>query len=485
MTSMTRDDSYYQAMRARDHRFDGKFFVGVKTTGIYCRPICPAKPKRENTEFFSNRFEAERRGYRPCLRCRPESAPRSPAWIGTSATVRRAVKILGTRDAIEFNELEFAEIFGVSARHLRRLFVDELGKTPKQIAFENRLGLARQLMIETNLPVSDVAFASGFGSVRRFNDAFRIRFKRRPSDVRRKRVLSRKGVTVTLAYRPPFDFLGLLRFYRNHRAGDLETFSNDSMERIFKLGDVVGSVAVSDDPVHSRLVVQIDHPDVAAIGLVVERLRFLFDLESDPIVIANAFECDRHLKRLYSKHVGLRLPSGWDPFESSIAVILGQLVSVERGRSLLSDLINLLGEDSGRRRDGRVVRLFPSADRIATSDLTALKTTGARKRTIQAFASSVASGALSLEPTQDVDTFVERVLEIPGIGPWTANMLAMRVLRHTDAFPDSDLILARALAIHSRETIERLSPWRGYAAILLWREYAQTLTTKKSTARDL
>ncbi|MEW6057728.1 MAG: Ada metal-binding domain-containing protein, partial [Bdellovibrionota bacterium] len=178
---MTKEDIYYEAMLARDHRFDGKFFIGVKTTGIYCRPICPAKPKRRNVEFFPNHLAAERAGYRPCLRCRPESAPRSPAWIGKSAIVQRAIKMIHDCEAIEFDEDRFASLFGVTARHLRRVFVEEVGKTPKQLSFENRLNLARKLLIETALPVTQIAFASGFNSIRRFNDAFKDRFKKSPS----------------------------------------------------------------------------------------------------------------------------------------------------------------------------------------------------------------------------------------------------------------------------------------------------------------
>ena len=195
---MKRDDAYYEAMKARDARFDGKFFVGVKTTGIYCRPICPAKPKRENVEFFNSHLEAERAGYRPCMRCRPESAPRSPVWIGKSAVVKRAIKMLHHQNTIEFNEDRFADLFGVSARHLRRLFIEEIGKTPKQLSFENRLNLSRTLITETRLPIAEVAFASGFQSVRRFNEAFQKRFKKSPTLVRRNPSAPKEGLKIKL-----------------------------------------------------------------------------------------------------------------------------------------------------------------------------------------------------------------------------------------------------------------------------------------------
>ncbi|MES2857398.1 MAG: Ada metal-binding domain-containing protein, partial [Bdellovibrionota bacterium] len=236
-------------MLARDHRFDGKFFIAVKTTKIYCRPICPAKPLRKNVEFFSNHLEAEKAGYRPCLRCRPESAPRSPAWIGKSAVVQRAVKVLTDQASLSLDENKFADQFGVTARHLRRLFNEEIGKTPKQLSAENRLNLARKLLSETGLQISEIAFASGFSSIRRFNDAFKDRFKRKPSEIRRSRhsagdssrdsaLESKDRLKLTLSYRPPFDFDSLLRSYESHRMGNLEWFENGRMHRVIEFASM-------------------------------------------------------------------------------------------------------------------------------------------------------------------------------------------------------------------------------------------------------
>jgi AraC family transcriptional regulator of adaptative response / DNA-3-methyladenine glycosylase II len=469
---MNRKDVYFEAFESRDHRFDGKFFVGVKTTGIYCRPICPAKPKRENVEFFPNQIEAKKAGYRPCLRCRPEAAPRSPAWIGKSAVVRRAVRSL--QDALELDEDAFAARFGLTARHLRRLFNEEIGKTPKQLFFESRLNLARSLITETSMPLAEVAFASGFGSIRRFNDAFKGRFKRSPGEIRRSPI--KGGLTISLPYRPPYDFSGLLHFYRTHAVGELESFTADSMSRVVALGGRVGEIRVSNDEVNSRLLVEIDLPDTSLVHGVVGRVRALFDLDSDPVVIANSLEVDPGMKKLVKKHPGVRLPSGWDPFETAVASILGQLVSVERGRALLADLIEMLGEEIDWR--GRKLKLFPSPEKIAASELHGLKTTGARKRALREFSRAVAEGRLSLEPTQDVEEFIGQALRIPGIGPWTATYMAMKALRHTDSFPETDLILARALELHPKELVDRMSPWRGYAAALFWREY--TMSLKKS-----
>lgn len=478
---MTRDDTYYQALQSRDHRFDGKFFVGVKTTGIYCRPICPAKPKRENVEFFNNHWAAERAGYRPCLRCRPESAPQSPAWIGTSAVVQRAIKILHTQDTLALDEDDFAARFGVTARHLRRLFVDEIGKTPKQLAFENRLNLTRKLIAETSLPMTEVAYASGFRSVRRFNEAFKQRFKKSPSLIRRTKVAPGEGLTISLAYRPPFDFDGLMHFYETHQTGHLEWFADGKMYRIIEFNGSVGTVAMSNDAANAQLLVEIDFPNTAAIHSIMARVRSLFDLDSDPLVVANKLEADPKVRAILKKHQGIRLPSGWDPFEIAVSAILGQLVSVTFGRQLVSDLIELVGRDSGLNVGGRLVKLFPSPQAIASSNLNGLKTTSARKQTLIQFAKAVAEKSISLEPTQDVRAFIDALLAIRGIGPWTANYMALKVLRHTDAFPGTDLILARAMGIHSKAVVDAMSPWRGYAAALFWREYSETL--KKTRRR--
>jgi AraC family transcriptional regulator of adaptative response / DNA-3-methyladenine glycosylase II len=465
-------DAFYQAMLARDYRFDGKFFVGVKTTGIYCRPICPARPKRINVEFFSTGHAAEQAGYRPCLRCRPEAAPLSAAWAGKSALVQRALRLLRGSQAIADDEDAFADRFGVTARHLRRLFMEEIGKTPKRIAFENRLNLSRKLISETALPIAEIGFAAGFASTRRFNAAFLERFKKPPSGIRRGRLDGESPMVLSLPYRPPFDFDGLLAFYSRHAIAGLETFEPGRYVRIVSLAGKSGRIAVKNDPSANRLLVEYDFPDPAAIGVVLNRVRDMFDLDSDPLLIANAMRRDRRFAAFLAKRAGARLPTGWDRFETAIATILGQLVSVSQGRRLVDDVVRLYGEPTGLEAQGRPILAFPSPEMLARADFAGLGTTGKRKATLAAFAKEVASGRLSLEPTQDVEAFRAALLAIPGIGRWTADYMALRVLGHADAFPATDLVLARALVKHGPEVIAKLSPWRGYAAILLWGEYA-------------
>lgn len=471
---MKKDDTYYQAMLSRDPRFDGKFFIGVKTTGIYCRPICPAKPKRENVEFFPDHLSAEKAGYRPCMRCRPESAPMSAAWIGKSAMVNRAIKMIHQMETIHFHEEEFAQLFGVSARHLRRVFVTEIGKTPKQLAFENRLGLARKLITETNLPITQIAFASGFESIRRFNSAFKDRFKKNPTEVRRAKENTHKSLKLSLAYRPPYDFESLYQTYLNHRVAQLERFEDGKMIRVIEFNKKIGEISISHDEENSSVIVDIDFPDTSYIHAILARVRVLFDIDSDPVLVANSLETQAPIAKILKKHPGIRLSSGWDSFEVAVGTILGQLVSIERGRSLVEDLVDMLGVKSGLKHNRKEIKLFPTPEAIMGSDLAGLKTTGIRKQTLKDFCQMIVSGELTLESTQDIELFKTKVRKIKGIGPWTAEYMALKALRHVDAFPETDLILGKALKKYHIKDTSSMTPWRGYAAALLWKNHFTT-----------
>lgn len=462
---MKKDDIYYKAMLARDHRFDGKFFIGVKTTGIYCRPICPAKPKRENVEFFNSYLMAEKAGYRPCLRCRPESAPDSPVWIGTTAIVQRGIRLIQNLESLQFNEDDFAAKFGVSARHLRRLFQEEIGKTPKQLAFENRLNLARKLLVETGLPVTEVAYSSGFSSIRRFNDSFIKRFKKKPTEIRKKKLKADATLEISLSYRPPYDFKSLLDVYHSHRIGDLESVEEGSYQRIFEYKGTIGTVKVSDDPLKNSLKLEINCADRTCLLGIIGRVRKMFDLDSDPVIIANTLENDAGIRKLHKKYPGIRIPTGWDGLETAVSTILGQFVSVEHGRRLVADLIRIAGKNC----EGHT--LFPSPSAILKADLSSLKTTKARKETLKALMMAIEVKQLSLDETQDPEEFQKSVLAIKGIGPWTAEYMSLKILRNADAFPSTDLIIKRALEKHNEEKINNLSPWRGYVTTLLWKEY--------------
>jgi AraC family transcriptional regulator, regulatory protein of adaptative response / DNA-3-methyladenine glycosylase II len=480
---MESGDVYYQAMRARDFRFDGKFYVGVKTTGVYCRPICPAKPKRQNVEFFPSAHLAEKKGYRPCLRCRPESAPQSPAWFGKSALVQRALKAISDQECSGSGENAFAARFGVSPRHLRRLFEGEIGKTPKRIILENRLNFARTLIVETPIALGEIAFASGFSSIRRFNDAIKDRFKRPPSQLRKRRPANspREELTLSLPYRPPFAWAACLAYYRSHGIAGLETFADGGYERVFRFGKTPGWARVTHDPDGSRLRVQLLSAETRILSRLVQTIRRMFDLDSDPLLIANAFANNSHLEKLYRKQPGLRAPRGWDPFEIAISSILGQLVSIGQANRMISQLVDGYGESIRHPVSGAGMHLFPTPEALATAELDKVGTTGSRKATLREFSRRVAEGRLSLSSTQDPAGFRKSLLDIQGIGLWTAEYISLRCIADTDAFPATDLILKRSLQANPEIELECVRPWRGYAAAYLWNGYSQILSKQRKS----
>lgn len=469
-------DVFYEAMLARDYRFDGKFFTGVKTTGIYCRPICPARPKRENVEFFLSATAAERAGYRPCLRCRPESAPLSPAWHGKSAIVQRALRWIAADGFFAADEDEFASRFGVTARHLRRLFVDEIGQTPKQIAFNNRLNFARKLITESDLSMTSVAQTAGFSSLRRFNDAFKNRFHRVPTALRKKRgELSQREIELSLAYRPPFDWQHLLSFYRSHQIAGVETLTDLSYSRIFRIGKTIGALSLEPAANETKLKLKVHTEDPTILFAVSQRVRQMFDLDSDPLLIANSFEANRFLNSLWKRYPGLRVARGWDPFETAICTILGQLVSLKQARALVDQLVRNHGEKISHPVTGEDAWLFPTPEKLTDADLSAVKTTAARKAAIRALAKVVAERDIDLLTPKDTDVIKQSLLNIAGIGPWSAEYITLRGLGDADAFPGTDLILKRALKKHPNLDLQTIRPWRSYAAVYLWRHYAEKL----------
>jgi AraC family transcriptional regulator of adaptative response / DNA-3-methyladenine glycosylase II len=478
--SSVQDEIYYQALLTRDPRFDGKFYVAVKTTGIYCRPICPAKPHRKNVEFFPNALAAEKAGYRPCLRCRPESAPLSPAWIGKSATVQRALKLIAANALLEADEDSFSDQLGVSARHLRRLFEEELGKTPKQIHDNNRLGFARKLVVETSLPITEIAFTSGFSSIRRFNDSFKERFHRAPSELRKKKSSAKKGsreleglpLQLTLSYRPPFDWDTSLRVQRSHAIAGVEQIDESTYSRIFRINGTVGELTLSHDPKHFRLLLKVRTRDTKSLFPIAQNIRKMFDLDSDPIHISNTFSSCDIMTALSTKHPGLRITRGWDPFEGAVAAILGQFVSVKHATMLISQLVENYGEPVKNPYTGKVINFFPTVETLARETISKVKTTEARKNTIREFSRLVLEKKIRLDSAQDPLVFKEQLLAIKGIGPWTAEVVSLRALGDTDAFPGTDLILKRVLDKNTDLDIEAFRPWRGYAAIYLWKEFA-------------
>ncbi|SDI41374.1 DNA-3-methyladenine glycosylase II [Ferrimonas sediminum] len=465
-----------RARLARDHRFDGRFFTAVKTTGIYCRPVCPAPaPKSANVEYFANAAAAAKAGYRPCLRCRPESAPFSPAWRGTETTVARALSLIHAGEPMP-SLTAFAERLGVSDRHLRRLFDKHLGVSPLAYALNHRLLFAKQLLTESRLPVLAVAQACGFRSRRRFNDAFQRQFSLTPSDIRRRADVSGSGCRVQLRFRPPFDWQALLAFLRTRALPGVERVEADRYCRAIQLGQQRGWFELSPDLEHCRLNLTIHCDDPRCLRALVQRVREVFDLDTDPQSLWQAFANDPDLGPIWRRHPGLRLPGIWSEFEAVVRAIVGQQISVKGARTILSRLCERFGEPlpgaSG------LSRTFPSPAQLADADLTGVGLTATRARWLQGIARSYTEGFEAGHG--ELPTRVQRLQTLTGIGDWTAQYVCMRGLQESDGFPASDLGLYHALKLEkgspaqTRVRAESWRPWRAYAVMALWQSLGES-----------
>jgi len=462
----------YQALLSHDPRFDGVFFVGVQSTGIYCRTVCPARtPRPESCTFHPTAAAAERAGFRPCLRCRPELAPGNAR---VDALGRLAAAVM---DRIESGALSddgvaaLAAELGVTDRHLRRVVKSELGVSPVELAQTQRLLLAKRLLTDTALPVTEVAFASGFASVRRFNALFQERYRLCPSELRK---TSRVGTVpdvlrFELAYRPPLDWDALLQFLVQRAAPGVEVVSGGGYRRTVRAGKCTGWVYVRPQAERGSLQVELSASLAGVVLPVLSGVKRLFDLSAEPRRIAE------HLGELAAPHPGLRVPGSMDGFETAVRAILGQQVSVKAATTLAGRLAARFGEPMALAPEG-LTHLSPTAESIAEAEvaqLTALGLTQARAACVLGLARAVVEGRVSLEPQPDVEAAMARLQELPGIGEWTAHYLAMRVYAWPDAFPHADLGIRKALGeLPPRQVLqlaEGWRPWRAYAAMHLWK----------------
>jgi AraC family transcriptional regulator of adaptative response / DNA-3-methyladenine glycosylase II len=464
-----------RARRSRDARFDGRFFIAVTTTRVYCRPICPARaPKDAHVRYFATAAAAEAAGFRPCLRCRPEASPGTPAWFGTSSVVSRALRLIadGALDVESVDAL--ADRLGVTARHLRRLFLHHLGATPNDVALTRRVHFAKKLLDETNLPFNEVAFAAGFGSVRRFNGQIRRTYQRTPSELRR---LARQAPPVEpecyrfrLSYRPPYDWNAVLVFLRARATPGVEAVDDVSYRRTIAVDGQPGVIAVSRHDSGTALDVDVRFPDPRALLSIVERVRRLFDLGADPAVIAGHLRLDPLLRGPLAQHPGIRTPGAWDGFELAVRAIVGQQISVRGATTLAGRLASLWG--TGVDGGAGLVRLFPTPMQLMQADVERAGVMPARADTIRSLARAVASGGIVLDARADVSATVAALLALPGIGAWTAQYVAMRALGEPDAFPSGDLVLRRMAGDLGARALDRRAdawrPWRAYAVMLLW-----------------
>ena len=480
------DDARYLALKARDARFDGRFFTGVTSTGIYCRPVCSVRtPRRENCRFFDLAAQAEHAGFRPCLRCRPELAPQALAWSVQDAgaiLVRQALRLLDAPPAGSPLEggaqvAQLAARLGVSDRHLRRLFDAALGISPLQYLQTRRLLVAKQLLTDTRLPVTQVALASGFASVRRFNAAFVQHYGLNPTQLRHAAPADAgRSRPVRLGYRPPYDAAALLAFFAARQIPAVEAADTRVLRRTARLScgnaEHAGWLEATFEPARSRVALTVSDSLLPVLPQVIARVRAMLDLDADPAAIATVLHGD------FPEGDGLRVPGCFDGFELAVRAVLGQQVTVAAARTLVQRLVERFGTPIETPWPG-LNRTFPAAAALATAEGEALGQLGIvrqRQAAIVALARAVDSGQLALHAHADVEATTVALCQLPGIGDWTAQYIAMRALRWPDAFPSGDVALHKALGVQgarqaARAAAERAQgwrPWRSYAVVRAW-----------------
>ncbi len=477
-------DACYRALVAHDARFDGAFFVGVKTTGIYCRPVCRARvPGRDRCVFFLRAVLAERAGFRACFRCRPERAPGHSSVDAVSRLVASAARKIDegalNRDSVE----QLAQSLGVGARHLRRAMQEEIGVGPIELALSKRIGLARELLLGTSLPITEIAFASGFASVRRFNDAYRASQRMTPSSVRRPRESSAaavQGLRLVLDVRPPFDAASAFAFLRARAVPGGDAFSGDTYLRGMSLNGAAGTIAIHPAKNRSAIVVEASSSLAPALMTIAARARRVFDADADLTLIREHLSRDRLLAKRVVARPALRVVGAFDPFEWAIRAVIGQQVSVRGALTFTGRLLATFGVPLKREGVDAPAFAWPDAGRLADAKeetIASLGLTRARAHTVLGLARAVAEGTLVLDRGADPTATREALLALPGIGPWTAQYIEMRALGWPDAFPAGDLGLRKALggvsAAECEARAERWRPWRAYAAAHLWMGLAE------------
>lgn len=480
-----------RAVSTRDSRFDGRIFTGVKTTGIYCRPICPARmPMPKNMEFFPSAAAAQDAGYRPCLRCRPETAPDLGAWNGTSNTVSRALSMIELGALDEGSVEGLAERLGVGDRHLRRLFKQHLGASPISVAQTRRVLLAKKLIRETHLSLAQVAMAAGFGSIRRFNETFSALYQRSPSEMRRNEKADAKQdaaageVVVQLNYKPPLDWQALLDYFQARAIDGMEIVKDGKYARTISIGDNVGFVVISHFKGKKGGIIEarINYPVLSDLPLIIAKLRRLLDLSIDPERVKAHLSEDPLLSPLLEKKPGLRAPGSLDGFELAIRAILGQQITIEAARKLGSGLVQEFGKKlPSNPAYPELTHVFPSASVLSKADLSHLKMPRARSSSLVSMAQAVVDDPNLFSIRSSLQETIKALTALKGIGDWTAQYIAIRVMQESDAFPAADAALLNAYEKLSgtrlkpkelEKVAERWRPWRAYATFYLWASLA-------------
>jgi AraC family transcriptional regulator of adaptative response / DNA-3-methyladenine glycosylase II len=470
---------WWQALYSRDQRFDGRFFIGAATTKIYCRPICPvpfAKPN--NLVWFACAAAAEGAGFRPCRRCRPETSPGTPAWLGTSAIVSRALRLISEGALDESSVEDLAARVGIGSRQLRRLFVEHLGASPVKIAITHRVHFARNLIEETDLPITKIALSAGFTSIRQFNHAVRAICGESPTELRRGRgdfhASPQTGLVIRLQYRAPLDWTALVDFLRLRATPGVELVQDGAYQRTISVGDAAGIIDVRPDKTGPALMVRIELPGYQALMKVVQRVRRIFDLGADPLRIADDLSRDQRLKPLLEQSPGLRVPGVWDGFELAVHAILGQQLTAIDSTILAGRLTEAFGEPLQTSVQG-LTHLFPRPEDLVDADLSKVGIHGARAATVRALARAVCSEELTFTASITLEEAIWRICNIRGIGENTAHYIAMRALGEPDAFPFADPGVRSSLGKGGNPTsppevlraAKGWRPWRAYAAMHL------------------
>jgi AraC family transcriptional regulator of adaptative response / DNA-3-methyladenine glycosylase II len=480
---MTLDSAIcYRALRSRDARFDGRFFVAVSSTRIYCRPVCTVKPpRRENCRFYPSAAAAESAGYRPCLRCRPELAPGNASVDATTRLAQAAASLIEDR-ALDAQGMEAVALrLGITDRHLRRAFGAQFGVSPIEFAQTQRLLLAKRLLTDTALPVTEIAFASGFGSLRRFNALFRQRYRLQPGQLRRHAraatAPAADALHFELSYRPPYDWAAVGAFLGARAVAGVEALQDGRYRRTVRVAqdgkEYLGWIEVAPSPKKPALRIAVSASLARVLPPVLSRVKALMDLACNPTEVAQA------LGPIAQARPGMRVPGAFDGFEVAVRAILGQQVTVAAARTVAGRFAAALGEPLATPFEA-LGTVFPDAARVAAAPagrVARLGMPGARARTLLALARAVADGELVLMPNADIDATLERLRALPGVGEWTAQYIAMRALAWPDAYPHTDYGVMKALGTKdARRALaagEAWRPWRSYAVMHLWNSLAK------------
>lgn len=464
---------YYQALLSHDARFDGRFFVGVTSTGIYCRPICRVKaPSLKNCQFYSSAALAEAQGFRPCLRCRPEQAPGLSQMDASHTLAYQAAQLI--KQAQVQDTVHLAQHLGVSGRHLRRLFQQAFGVSPSHYLRTQRLLMAKTLLTDTSLPVNKIAIYAGFGSTTQFYQHFKTYYQLTPSDWRRKASIQTGAMVFKLAYRPPLDWVHLLNYFKTRCIQGVEVVHEQTYSRTVALIDAQGKlhtgwISLNPDPKQHALQLTISESLAAVIPQVIARARSLCDLDCEPDLIHKA------LGELANPATGLRVPGAWDGFEIAVRAVMGQVVTVKAALTLVGRMAELTA-CKVETPYPELYQRFPLAQdflNISDETLSAYKIQPRKVEILRHIATLIVQGELVLDSCADYQTTYQQLLNLKGISPWTASYIAMRSLRWPDAFLADDYWIKKLLKVSTAKQAETLAqawkPWRSYAVIYIWR----------------